>query len=196
MFSIFFIVWALAVFCNKFYFTFMKVHKRQKIKGTIRHQWITKLIYSFYFMPFILPPLEYFLVKRQINYFISFAAAAVYVMGWMLSLWAMRTMDRYWTIEIEIRDQHPLIKKGPYRFMRHPHYLFTYLEFFCLPLVANAWWSLALIALIYIPILSLRIHFEEKEMIQKFGKEYLEYRKQVWGLFPLPLFKKGVKNEV
>ena len=31
-------------------------------------------------------------------------------------------------------------------------------------------------------------------MVEKFGDEYLKYKKEVWGFFPIPIFKSGVKE--
>ena len=193
MFKYIYIIFAVSVFFNKLHIT-KKIHKMDTIKGKILHPWVTKLIYAFYILPFLAPPIEFLLVKREINYIISVIFFIVYIMGWTLSLWAIKTIGNYWTIDIEIRDAHPLIKKGPYRYMRHPHYLYTFIELFGLPLVANAYYSLAIIMVIYIPVMSLRIYYEEKEMIKKFGEEYLKYKKEVWGILPYPVFKKGIKN--
>ena len=112
----------------------------------------------------------------------------------MLSIWAIKTLDKYWTIEIEIRDVHPLIKNGPYKYMRHPHYLFLFCEVLGLPLIANAYYSFVFIAIIFIPLIILRFIFEEKALTEKFGAEYLKYKKEVWAFFPIPLFKTGVKD--
>jgi protein-S-isoprenylcysteine O-methyltransferase Ste14 len=193
LFKYLYLLFAVLVIINKTIVTF-KIHKIDKVKGKILYPFLTKLIYIFYFIPVFIPPIEFMLVKRSVNYYISSAALLAYLFSWILSLWAIKTMDRYWTVEIEIRDDHPLIKRGPYRFMRHPHYLFILCELFCLPLIANAYYSLVLTAAIYIPLMAFRIILEEREMINKFGARYLEYRKEVWGLFPVPVFKKGVRS--
>ncbi|MFH1369046.1 MAG: isoprenylcysteine carboxylmethyltransferase family protein [Elusimicrobiota bacterium] len=165
----------------------------QKIKGDVSAGWITKVIFLFYILVFLTPSAEIFIIKREINYYISAAALIVYFTGMFFWLWAIKTLNQYWSIEIEIRDEHPLIKSGPYRYFRHPHYLFIFCELFGLPLIANAYYSLILMAMIFIPLIVLRIIYEEKALINKFGDKYREYQKEVWGLFPISLFKKGVR---
>jgi len=194
MFKYFYLFIAIAIFYNKFRLT-KKIHKQETVKGIVKHQWVTKLIYYFYLVPFIFSPIEFFLVDRKINYLLSLTALLIYTAGLQLSAWARKTIGKYWTVEIEIRENHPLIKQGPYKYMRHPHYLYTFIELFALPLIANAYYTLLVTALIFIPVLTFRIIFEEKEMINKLGDEYLKYKKEVWGLFPFPVFKKGVGNE-
>ena len=171
------------------------IHRLDKIPGTVYHRWNTKLIYALYFIPFFLSPAEYIAMGRSINYPLSFTFLAVYAAGLELSRRARKTLDRYWTVNIEIRENHPLIKDGPYRYMRHPHYLYTYIELFSLPLIAGAYYTFILTALVFIPLLTLRIIYEEKEMVRKLGEGYLEYKRQVWGVFPFPLFKKGLSGE-
>ncbi len=172
-----------------------KTLKMKKIKGKVYAQWITKLVFIFYVLVFFAPPIEFFIVKRQINYYISVTAFLIYIIGMILWLWAMKTLGKFWSTEIEIRDNHPLIKKGPYKYMRHPHYLFIFCELFGLPLIPNAYYSLIVIAIIFIPLIVLRTVYEEKAMIEKFSNEYLKYKKEVWAFFPIPIFKLGVKNE-
>lgn len=193
MFKYIYLIFAVFAFFYKLSMT-KRIHRMDKIKGKIYQQWVTKLIYLFYILSFICPPVEFLLIKREINYYISGTFFILYILGWILSKWTIMTMGNYWTVEIEIREDHPLVKKGPYKYMRHPHYLFTFIELFGLPLIANAYYSLILIAIIFIPIYILRITFEEKVMVEKFGDEYLKYKKEVWGFFPIPIFKSGVKE--
>ena len=52
------------------------------------------------------------------------------------------------------------------------------LEIVSVPLVANAFGALALALFGYVPLLLWRWRCEEREMIQKFGDRYIQYRKQ------------------
>jgi protein-S-isoprenylcysteine O-methyltransferase Ste14 len=194
MFKYIYLTFVGFAFFLKAFITTAKIHKIDKITGVIYAQWITKLMYIFYFVPFIISPIEFLIVKRQINYYITALAFIFYIAGWLLSYWAIKTMGKFWTIEIEIREEHPIIKKGPYKYMRHPHYLFVISELFCLSLVGNAYYTFVVTAIIFIPLIFLRIIREEKEMIKKLGADYLQYKKEVWGLFPYPIFKSGVKE--
>ncbi len=50
-------------------------------------------------------------------------------------VWVIATLGPYWTTRVITLEGAPLVKRGPYRFMRHPNYLVVALEVFCLPLV-------------------------------------------------------------
>jgi protein-S-isoprenylcysteine O-methyltransferase Ste14 len=87
-------------------------------------------------------------------------------------------------LNLEIRGDHQLVREGIYRYMRHPAYSAIMLEVISIPLVGNAWWTLALSVCVYIPLLLARWSREEREMIAKFGAEYEEYRQQVCAFVP------------
>jgi methyltransferase len=167
---------------------------KDKEKGEIHAGWITRLVFLFYPLIFFAPLAEFLIVRRPVNVAVSLAAFVMYGTGMFLRLWAVRSLGKYWSTEIEIRDRQVLVKKGPYRYMRHPHYFFIFSEVLGVPLIANAYYSLALLAAIYVPLIALRIIFEEKALAAKFGEQYARYRRQVWGLFPVPVFKEGVRE--
>ena len=48
-------------------------------------------------------------------------------------LWVISTLGRFWTTRIITLPATPLVRRGPYRFMRHPNYLVASLEIAVLP---------------------------------------------------------------
>ena len=48
---------------------------------------------------------------------------------------------KFHSIHIEIRDHQQIIKKGPYKYLRHPYYLSVMLELLGFPLVPNAYYT-------------------------------------------------------
>ncbi|MSO93423.1 MAG: hypothetical protein EXQ86_08505 [Rhodospirillales bacterium] len=49
-------------------------------------------------------------------------------------LWVIASLGRFWTTRIVTLPGAPLIRRGPYRFIRHPNYLVVALEIPLLPL--------------------------------------------------------------
>ena len=69
--------------------------------------------------------------------------AAVRVDPWLIGLfallqlarlWIIRTLGRFWTTRIITLPGAPLVRTGPYRFLRHPNYLLVVVEIAVLPL--------------------------------------------------------------
>jgi protein-S-isoprenylcysteine O-methyltransferase Ste14 len=85
-----------------------------------------------------------------------------------------------------------LITDGVYGYLRHPQYLGLILITFGLLL----WWP-TILTLIMWPILSIMYILlakrEEKYLVEKFGDEYLEYKKRVNMLIPIRKYKGRAK---
>jgi methyltransferase len=55
-------------------------------------------------------------------------------------LWVIATLGRFWTTRIITLPSAPLIRRGPYRFLRHPNYVVASLEIAALPLAFGRVW--------------------------------------------------------
>jgi methyltransferase len=54
-------------------------------------------------------------------------------------IWVIWTLGPFWTTRIVTLPGAPLVRRGPYRFFRHPNYLVVALEIAVLPLAFDAW---------------------------------------------------------
>lgn len=70
---------------------------------------------------------------------VSVPLLILYVALQGLRFWVMGTLGPYWTTRIITLPDAPLIKSGPYRFLRHPNYVVVTIEIALLPLVFGAW---------------------------------------------------------
>ena len=63
-------------------------------------------------------------------------------------VWVIASLGKFWTTRIITMPSKPLIKKGAYRFIRHPNYIIVCAKIAVLPLVFGNWevaviWSFA-----------------------------------------------------
>jgi protein-S-isoprenylcysteine O-methyltransferase Ste14 len=157
----------------------------RKVKGVELARW-TWIAFSVTYPLLIFGSLgEYFLIPRKINLWISSIGLGIVAVRIWLKWWAIFTLGEYWSVQIEIRESHKLIKDGPYRYLRHPAYLSNLMEYLGVALIANAYYTLIGVLLIYLPLNLIRFRLEEKELIRKFGEEYEDYRKEVPALLPI-----------
>ena len=104
------------------------------------------------------------------------------------SLWLFRRshvdLGRNWSISLEIRQHHTLVKTGVYRLIRHPMYTsFFLLGLAQLLLLPN--WLAGLSGLIGVAILFVfRVKREEDMMLQMIGDEYRAYMATTKRLIP------------
>lgn len=76
-------------------------------------------------------------------------------------IWVVRTLGPYWTTRIINVPNAPLVRRGPYRFFRHPNYLVVAAEIAVLPLAFGAPWIALVFTLLNAALLALRIRVEE-----------------------------------
>ena len=70
---------------------------------------------------------------------ISPALIALYVGLQPVRAWVIASLGRYWTTRIITLPAAPLVRRGPYRFLKHPNYVVVVLEIAFLPLALCAW---------------------------------------------------------
>lgn len=66
---------------------------------------------------------------------IHWLALALFLVLQAGRVWVIATLGPYWTTRIITLDGAPLVRSGPYRFVRHPNYLIVTGEIALLPLV-------------------------------------------------------------
>lgn len=100
---------------------------------------------------------------------------------------AIEALGQFWSLHIEIRENHQFVRTGPFRWMRHPTYFSMILETLSVILILQSYISGVLAFLIFIPALLARLRKEEIAMVIKFGSEYEAYQKATPVLFPFRL---------
>ena len=96
----------------------------------------------------------------------------------------IRSLGKYFTVDVTIRQDHKIMKQGFYRYVRHPSYAFSLLTSLGLGLYLNNWLSLIFAIVPPFIAFSYRIRIEEKALIEQFGEEYIEYRRKTKKLIP------------
>lgn len=89
---------------------------------------------------------------------------AGYVVLQGLRLWTMASLGPYWTTRIVTLAHAPLVRRGPYRFVRHPNYLIVTGEIALLPLVFGEVWVAVVFTILNAALLFWRIREEENAL--------------------------------
>jgi protein-S-isoprenylcysteine O-methyltransferase Ste14 len=112
-------------------------------------------------------------------------AGLIFIICGLLVRWlAIFSLKGQFTVDVSITEDHHIVRKGIYRFVRHPAYAGSLLSFFGLALYFSNYLSMLII---FVPIclaFLYRIHIEEDALINAFGSEYLEYRASTKRLIP------------
>ncbi|MEP6668516.1 MAG: isoprenylcysteine carboxylmethyltransferase family protein [Chthoniobacter sp.] len=127
-----------------------------------------------------------FVIINRFTY--SYAALAAGILCAIVSFklrWAaIAALGKFWSLHVEIRENHEFVQSGPFRFLRHPTYFSMILELASFGLICSAWWMLLIIPIVFLPALVLRLRLEEPALVEKFGDTYREYQRRVPMLIP------------
>ena len=110
--------------------------------------------------------------------------AVVYASALWLFRRSHKELGRNWSITLEIRENHKLIRTGPYALVRHPMYTsFMLMAVGQAFLIAN--WAVGAAGLLGFAVLALlRIGTEERMMRETFGEEYADYMGETKRIVP------------
>jgi methyltransferase len=79
-------------------------------------------------------------------------------------VWVISSLGPYWTTRIITVDGAPTVRRGPYRFIRHPNYLVVGLEILVLPLAFGAWRIALVFTVLNALLIGYRISVEERAL--------------------------------
>jgi protein-S-isoprenylcysteine O-methyltransferase len=100
------------------------------------------------------------------------------IAGLGFSAWARIHLGRYWSSMVMVRIGHRIIKTGPYRIVRNPMYTGLLIAFVGAAIAIGE--LVAFVALgIGIASIWVKIKAEEEILLEKFGEEYLQYKRDV-----------------
>jgi methyltransferase len=98
---------------------------------------------------------------------VSIWILAVYLLLQIIRYWVIGTLGHYWTHRIVTLDRAPLIRTGPYRYMRHPNYAVTIAETLVLPLAFGAVALAIIMTAVWTSVLSYKILLEDGALARR-----------------------------
>jgi isoprenylcysteine carboxyl methyltransferase (ICMT) family protein YpbQ len=158
--------------------------RRQTIRGQRRMGGSFYVFFALHTLILVGALVEFLWLRKKLVIGWSILGGGLFVASLILRNMAVRTLGRYWSLHVEIRSEHELVREGVYRFIRHPAYAAIALEVLSIPMVVNAWWTMLFAAITYLPLLGLRLRLEEKALLEKFGEHYRQYQSEAGTLLP------------
>ncbi len=112
------------------------------------------------------------------------AGIIITLSGMFLRYWAVCTLGPFFrTVIVVLKDQ-PIIKTGPYKWIRHPSYTGAILIFSGLAITLGNLIGLIIVNVLVSTGYYLRILIEEQVLLSSFGQEYMDYIKETKKLVP------------
>jgi protein-S-isoprenylcysteine O-methyltransferase Ste14 len=105
------------------------------------------------------------------------------LLGLAIALWARIHLGNYWSDKVVLKDDHQLIRTGPYAYMRHPIYSGVLLGVLGTALIVNQWRGLLAFALLF-GNYTIKAKREERILASRFEKGFDEYQSGTGFLLP------------
>jgi methyltransferase len=84
-------------------------------------------------------------------------------------IWVIVSLGPYWTTRIVTLPGAPLVRTGPFRYLRHPNYLLVAAEIALLPLAFGAFAIAAIFSTLNLILIARRIRIEERVLAPRRG---------------------------
>lgn len=159
--------------------------RRDTVPGKITANYTFRLFMIVGTLVLIFSVAEYFWRGAVFHWGWLLAGLACAIFSFWLRLKAIAALGRFWSLHVEIRENHEFVKSGPFRWMRHPTYFSMILELVATALILNAFYTLLIVPVLFVPALLLRLRVEERALVEKFGDAYRQYQGEVPALFPI-----------
>ncbi|HXJ92069.1 MAG TPA: isoprenylcysteine carboxylmethyltransferase family protein [Terriglobia bacterium] len=159
--------------------------KRQSLSSRVLHITVGVLAYMLLFTDrFSWEPLAWRFIPDSRAW--ATAGALVTWAGVALAIWARTILGRNWSATVTVKQDHTLVRNGPYSTVRHPIYSGLLLAGLGTALAIGEVHSLLAVV---IGLVGFRVKstLEERFMIEQFGREYEEYQRHSWALVPFVL---------
>jgi protein-S-isoprenylcysteine O-methyltransferase Ste14 len=109
---------------------------------------------------------------------------ALVLAGTVLRAWAIVSLGRYFRRDVMIEPGQQIVRRGPYRVLRHPSYTGIFLILAGFGLAFGSWVSAGVALLIVFVGMLPRIRVEEQALSQAFEADYTDYANSTARIIP------------
>ncbi len=102
-------------------------------------------------------------------YYVTSGAYSVFYMVFygmvlLLKIWIIASLGKFWNTRIYHIAGFPLVKKGLYKYVKHPNYLIVIAEIAIIPLAFHLYYTALIFSILNVAMLYVRISVENKAL--------------------------------
>jgi len=105
-------------------------------------------------------------------------------LGILVRQYAIWILGRFFSLTVQISEDHKVVEKGPYRLVRHPSYTGIMITFAGLGLAVQSFGALLVLLLFFGISFGYRMYVEERTLLSGLGQDYASYMKRTKRLIP------------
>lgn len=115
---------------------------------------------------------------------VGYLGLGLIILGVFLRIGAIRSLGKFFTVQVTIKEDHQLKTDGYYKYVRHPSYTASLISFIGFGMTLNHWGSVLLAGGLAFIAFVIRIRIEEKVLVSHFGSSYEAYKAKTKSLIP------------
>ncbi|NLI68693.1 MAG: hypothetical protein GX374_08610 [Bacilli bacterium] len=130
--------------------------------GREHYKWFVWLHIAFFV--FMLLEFHYhaFVKQKAIPFYFLFFI--LFVIAQAGRIWCIHSLGKFWNTKIIVLPKVALIKKGPYKYMKHPNYVIVFIELLVIPLMFGLYLTAYIFPFLHLLLLTVRIPMEEEAL--------------------------------
>ena len=91
---------------------------------------------------------------------------ALFLLVQPLRYWAIFSLGEHWNTRILVVPGTKLVRRGPYRYLRHPNYVVVAVEILTFPLIFGAWITALVFSILNAALLFVRVKEENRALAE------------------------------
>ncbi|MGG2028136.1 isoprenylcysteine carboxylmethyltransferase family protein [Gottfriedia sp. S16(2024)] len=143
-----------------------KNEKKLKMRGALEfgqeHYKFFIILHSMFFISILIE--NYFIQYIEIG-FLTFLLI-VFVILQLARVWVISTLGERWNTKIIILPNEKLVKRGLYKYIKHPNYIIVTIELLVIPIMFHAYITTVIFSVCNLILLKVRIREENKALLQ------------------------------
>ena len=115
---------------------------------------------------------------------IFYVGISLVFLGVLVRQYAIAILGRFFSLSVQIVEDHKVVDKGPYRLVRHPSYTGVLITSIGLGLAVQSLGALLVLLLFFGVSFGYRMYVEERTLLSGLGQDYASYMKRTKRLIP------------
>lgn len=111
------------------------------------------------------------IIESQVKFINSGGLLSIYwyfCLGFVVAqlgrIWCIYSLGRFWNTKIIILPKVALIKKGPYKYVKHPNYIIVFIELLFMPLIFGLFITATIFPFLHLLLLTIRVPLEDEAL--------------------------------